>query len=154
MGHVATPQQVAETHGDVRKILTEILADRAREISILYGGSVKPDNAAELAKTSNVDGFLVGGASLKPKIFWLLLTPLRFDLQSAAMSSPASSSGSTIELCCKILVAKFVCQCRLSGLPHIKANSTNRCCLRSRYFELTIVNRPQVLALWRRWRRR
>jgi triosephosphate isomerase len=42
------------------------------EVSILYGGSVKPDNAAELSQKMDIDGFLIGGASLKPLDFWTI----------------------------------------------------------------------------------
>lgn len=65
-GRVATPAQAEEVHADLRKLLAERynqgLAD---EVRILYGGSVKPDNAGELVGQPNVDGALVGGASLK-----------------------------------------------------------------------------------------
>jgi triosephosphate isomerase (TIM) len=65
-GKVATPQQAEEVHLDLRKIMAErynqIVADKVR---IQYGGSVKPDNAADLLGQPNIDGALVGGASLK-----------------------------------------------------------------------------------------
>jgi triosephosphate isomerase len=63
-GRNATPQQAQEVH----KILRQMLQNKTAEyenIRILYGGSVKPDNAAELYKQDDIDGFLVGGASLK-----------------------------------------------------------------------------------------
>jgi triosephosphate isomerase (TIM) len=65
-GKVATPQQAEEVHLDLRKIM----ADRynqsvADKVCIQYGGSVKPDNAAELLGQLDIDGALVGGASLK-----------------------------------------------------------------------------------------
>lgn len=69
-GKVATPAQVQEVHGTLRVWLAELAgkatADRVR---ILYGGSVKPDNAAELLALPDVDGALVGGASLKSDDF-------------------------------------------------------------------------------------
>ncbi len=65
-GQVATPEQVAETHADVHQILKDLGFDQA---PILYGGSVKPDNASGLVKIPHVDGFLVGGASLEVKSF-------------------------------------------------------------------------------------
>lgn len=65
-GKVATPEQVAETHTDVFSILEKMGFAGA---PILYGGSVKPDNAAGLIKQPHVNGFLVGGASLEPKSF-------------------------------------------------------------------------------------
>jgi triosephosphate isomerase len=65
-GKVATPQQAEEVHAALRKLIAERyntqLADSVR---LQYGGSVKPDNAAELLKQPDIDGALVGGASLK-----------------------------------------------------------------------------------------
>jgi triosephosphate isomerase len=60
---VATPAQVAEAHAGIRARLGARLSGGAG-ISLLYGGSVKPDNAAELLALADVDGALVGGASL------------------------------------------------------------------------------------------
>lgn len=69
-GKVATPQQAEEVHADLRKLLTmRYNAGLAAEVRILYGGSVKPSNAAELLSQPNVDGALVGGASLKADDF-------------------------------------------------------------------------------------
>ena len=68
-GKVAGPAEVEEAHGLVRKYLKEFLPAESREIRILYGGSVKGDNAAEIKSLDNVDGLLVGGASLKAKTF-------------------------------------------------------------------------------------
>lgn len=65
-GKVASPEQVAETHTDVYNILNKM---GFGSTPILYGGSVKPDNAAGLMKQAHVSGFLVGGASLEPKSF-------------------------------------------------------------------------------------
>ena len=65
-GKVATPQQAEEVHLALRKIMTEHYnAAIAEGVVIQYGGSVKPDNAAELLGQPNIDGALVGGASLK-----------------------------------------------------------------------------------------
>jgi len=64
-GQVATPEQVEEAHGILRRALKEWSAASAERIPILYGGSVKGENAASLAALNNVNGFLVGGASLK-----------------------------------------------------------------------------------------
>ncbi len=73
-GKVASTEQVAEVHSEIRKGLSSILNNEvAEKTSILYGGSVKPDNAAELASLKDVDGFLVGGASLKVDSFAELL---------------------------------------------------------------------------------
>lgn len=69
-GKVATPQQAEEVHADLRKLIAERYnADTADQVRILYGGSVKPDNAAELLGQPNVDGALIGGASLKSEDF-------------------------------------------------------------------------------------
>ena len=62
-GHSASVNQVAEIHGAIRSWLDRH-TDTARIIKILYGGSVKPDNAAGLFAAENVDGGLIGGASL------------------------------------------------------------------------------------------
>lgn len=63
-GKVATPDDVRVMHRFIREKLHERVADSAH-MRILYGGSVKPDNAAELFSVENVDGALIGGASLK-----------------------------------------------------------------------------------------
>ena len=69
-GLTATPQQAQEAHNLIRKLLGERYDGRlAEDIRILYGGSVKPDNAAELMGQQDVDGLLVGGASLKTDDF-------------------------------------------------------------------------------------
>jgi triosephosphate isomerase len=69
-GKVATPQQAEEVHADLRKLIAERYnAATAEQVRILYGGSVKPDNAAELLGQPNVDGALIGGASLKAEDF-------------------------------------------------------------------------------------
>ncbi len=69
-GKVATPEQAAEVHADLRKLLAEEYnPEVAGEIRLLYGGSVKPDNASELLAQENVDGALIGGASLKADDF-------------------------------------------------------------------------------------
>lgn len=65
-GKVATPEQVAETHKDVYMILEKM---GFAQSPILYGGSVKPDNAKGLIQQPHVNGFLVGGASLEAKSF-------------------------------------------------------------------------------------
>ncbi len=68
-GRTATPADVAEIHALIRQDLLKRLADGAR-VRILYGGSVKPSNAGELMAVADVDGALVGGASLKVEDFW------------------------------------------------------------------------------------
>ncbi|MBL8909304.1 MAG: triose-phosphate isomerase [Archangium sp.] len=69
-GKVATTRQAQEVHAHIRALLTGIWnADTAQQIRIQYGGSVKPDNAAELLAQTDIDGALVGGASLKAADF-------------------------------------------------------------------------------------
>jgi triosephosphate isomerase len=64
-GKTATAAQAQEVHAAIRKLLRELGGDAADAMRIQYGGSVKPDNAAELMSQPDVDGALVGGASLK-----------------------------------------------------------------------------------------
>lgn len=69
-GRTATPEQAQEMHAFIRRVLTErYSADIASGIRILYGGSVKPDNIAGLMVQEDVDGALVGGASLDADSF-------------------------------------------------------------------------------------
>lgn len=69
-GKTATPAQVQEVHSLIRKLLTDAYSDEvASQIRIQYGGSVKPENAAELMAQPDVDGALVGGASLQAESF-------------------------------------------------------------------------------------
>ena len=69
-GLTATPQQAQEAHKLIRNLLAEMYdAQLAEEIRILYGGSAKPGNAAELMAQQDVDGLLVGGASLNADDF-------------------------------------------------------------------------------------
>jgi len=72
-GRSATPDDVGEMHGALRAVLDGDLPD-APAAPILYGGSVKPANAAELFAVPGVDGALVGGASLKLEDFWSIVT--------------------------------------------------------------------------------
>lgn len=79
-GKVATPRQAEEVHLDLRKIMAErynqSVADKVR---IQYGGSVKPDNAADLLRQPNIDGALVGGASLKVDQFLGIIAGVKRD---------------------------------------------------------------------------
>ena len=68
-GETATPADAAEAHGRLRAHLRARVGALADAVPILYGGSVKPDNAAELMAAADVDGVLVGGASLDPRDF-------------------------------------------------------------------------------------
>ena len=69
-GKTATPEQAEEVHAFIRGLLGQILgAEVAEQMRIQYGGSVKPGNAKELLGQPNIDGALVGGASLKADDF-------------------------------------------------------------------------------------
>ena len=69
-GETATPEQVQEMHSFIREVIRQKYGrDVADNLSILYGGSVKPDNAEELFGKEDVDGGLIGGAALDAKSF-------------------------------------------------------------------------------------
>ena len=69
-GRTATPETAAEMHGIIRGTLAEIWGAKAADaMRILYGGSVKPNNIQELMRREDIDGALVGGASLDPASF-------------------------------------------------------------------------------------
>merc|ERR1711966_469442 len=69
-GKVATPDQAQEVHAGIRKWMNEnVSADVASKVRIQYGGSVNAGNCAELAQEPDIDGFLVGGASLDGEAF-------------------------------------------------------------------------------------
>ncbi len=68
-GMVANTEQIAGTHKFIRGVLCEMFGKGGKDIPILYGGSVKPDNIKGISKVDNVGGFLVGGASLKVSSF-------------------------------------------------------------------------------------
>jgi len=68
-GRTATAAQAQEVHAAIRGMLRDIGGDVADSVPLQYGGSVKPDNAAELLSQPDVDGALVGGASLKASSF-------------------------------------------------------------------------------------
>jgi triosephosphate isomerase len=71
-GKTATPDQAQEVHAHIRSILTSKFPTFGAKTRILYGGSVKPDNVEELLAQKDIDGGLVGGASLKAKDFLAL----------------------------------------------------------------------------------
>lgn len=69
-GKTATPEQADEIHQFIRKIIQDVTGEVvANATSILYGGSAKPSNAEKLLNKTDIDGLLVGGASLKPEDF-------------------------------------------------------------------------------------
>jgi triosephosphate isomerase len=72
-GETATPEMAQEVHAFLRLLLGELIGDAAAGLSILYGGSATPDNAAGLFAQPDVDGFLVGGASLDPQKFLAII---------------------------------------------------------------------------------
>ncbi len=72
-GRNATPTQAGEAHAHIRSRIRQWFgADAADKVRILYGGSVKPDNIGELRQQPDVDGALVGGASLDPASFFAI----------------------------------------------------------------------------------
>ncbi|SNZ03030.1 triosephosphate isomerase [Persephonella hydrogeniphila] len=70
----ATPQQAQEVHRFIRSLINEISKGNDSKTRILYGGSVNEKNARELIKEPNIDGFLVGTASLDPERFYKIIT--------------------------------------------------------------------------------
>lgn len=70
-GRTPNQEQIAEVHAYIRQSLSSRVRDAA-SVRILYGGSVKPSNAAELLHIANVDGALIGGASLVAADFWAI----------------------------------------------------------------------------------
>ena len=68
-GVTATPKDASEAHAVLRRLLKEKLGADGDVVPILYGGSVKPENSAELLMADGVDGLLIGGASLDPEGF-------------------------------------------------------------------------------------
>ncbi len=75
-GRVPTFEQIVETHDMIRVELVNRFGDQGDKIRIIYGGSVKPGNAAEIFAAENVDGALVGGASLKATDFQPIIDAL------------------------------------------------------------------------------
>jgi triosephosphate isomerase len=75
-GKIPTLEQIAEVHDFIRAELEARFGAEGTGMRVLYGGSVKPGNAAEIFATSNVDGALVGGASLKASDFTSIIAAL------------------------------------------------------------------------------
>ena len=75
-GKIPTLEQIAEVHDFIRAELETRFGAEGTGMRVLYGGSVKPSNAAEIFATSNVDGALVGGASLKASDFTAIIAAL------------------------------------------------------------------------------
>ncbi|WP_250432865.1 triose-phosphate isomerase [Hanstruepera flava] len=73
-GETATPEQAQDMHAFIRKTLSDKYgSDTSNSVSILYGGSVKPNNAKEIFSKPDVDGGLIGGASLKASDFFAIV---------------------------------------------------------------------------------
>ncbi len=69
-GRTATPEDAAEMHASIRKLISAQFDDEtARSTLVIYGGSVKPEGASILLQEKEIDGLLVGGASLEAKSF-------------------------------------------------------------------------------------
>jgi triosephosphate isomerase len=79
-GKTATPELAEEVHFFIRQVLSDMFgSEKANSVRILYGGSVKPENAAGLLNMENIDGALVGGASLKAESFAKIVN---FDMEA------------------------------------------------------------------------
>jgi triosephosphate isomerase len=73
-GETATPETAQDAHRFLRELLADLLGDETAAVKrIIYGGSAKPDNAAELFAQADIDGFLVGGASLDLEKFLAII---------------------------------------------------------------------------------
>ncbi|KKB82932.1 triosephosphate isomerase [Devosia limi DSM 17137] len=73
-GRTPTNDEIAQMHGRIREILVERFGEKGAGIHILYGGSLKPQNAREILAIENVNGGLVGGASLLAKDFYTIIS--------------------------------------------------------------------------------
>jgi triosephosphate isomerase (TIM) len=76
-GRTASPHQAEEVHGYLRAVLRDRYGAVVDDVSLLYGGSIKPDNARELFDQPNIDGGLVGGASLTAESFCKVIAAAR-----------------------------------------------------------------------------
>jgi len=73
-GKVATPEQAQDAHAAIRKLIASSVSEEvANAVRIIYGGSVTPENAKDLIAKPDIDGFLVGGASLKPSFTEIII---------------------------------------------------------------------------------
>ena len=73
-GKTATPEMAQEVHAAIRALLVKQFGAAGKGVRILYGGSMKPENASELLDQADIDGGLIGGAALKAKSFLELVT--------------------------------------------------------------------------------
>jgi triosephosphate isomerase len=76
-GKVAKPEDAQQVHAAIRALLASVAPELARQTRLLYGGSVKADNAAALLAQPDIDGALVGGASLDPVGFGKIIEAAR-----------------------------------------------------------------------------
>lgn len=76
-GKTATPEMAQETHKEIRKILKRLFGEVSEEMIIQYGGSMKPENAKELLAQQDIDGGLIGGASLDAHSFAKIVSVLK-----------------------------------------------------------------------------
>lgn len=84
-GLTATPEQAQEVHAFIRKHIAQNQVDIAKTMRILYGGSMKPDNAALLLAMPDIDGGLIGGASLDAKSFLAICDAAMKEVAAAKM---------------------------------------------------------------------
>ena len=76
-GKVATPKQANEVHRLIRKLMASLFGAKGSGVRVIYGGSVKPENATELMAEPDIDGALVGGASLDARSFFDIIQAAR-----------------------------------------------------------------------------
>ena len=96
-GKTATPQMAQDVHVVLRNTLAERSVFAAEKVRILYGGSMKPDNAKELLAMPDIDGGLIGGASLKA-----------IDFLSIVLRRPELSGFKGFEILCRFLCLCFI----------------------------------------------
>jgi len=93
-GETATPDEAQDAHAFIRSVLTELFGSEiADRIPVLYGGSVKPDNAPDLLSRPDIDGALVGGAALEVDSFVGIVAAGRDRALRAASGTPAGASS-------------------------------------------------------------
>lgn len=118
-GKVATTEQAQEVHAEIRKWLSSTISqDASDKTRIIYGGSVNEKNCRDLAQQADIDGFLVGGASLKPACGCLL-----HDAPEANADFCCSRGYHQLESLKKLWIGGH---CRRRTLDIVE-NSTNRC---------------------------
>ncbi len=86
-GLTATPEMAESAHAFIRHFLAQNDVDIANAIRILYGGSMKPENAAALLAMPNIDGGLIGGASLDPAQFLAICTAAQEVFEKASFAT-------------------------------------------------------------------